>query len=139
MQFTVYAVKREVSENYYYKVDLLKRFFEECQGSIRTSNYMQQLMQQLDYITTHFSFYDWLKKIHENHINLKERLFDCEINCDILDGKNCCCLFQCDSLWQAERVLFQPLRMCDQSFFIIEESGEHYGWISPLIRQRLLS
>ncbi|GGF10318.1 hypothetical protein GCM10010954_06090 [Halobacillus andaensis] len=135
MQFAVYAVKRDVTEKYYYKVDLLKRFFEECHNFSSSPIYMNQL----DYITTHFSFYDWLKKIHGNHTDLKERLFDCEINYDILDGKNCCCLFQCDSLWQAERVLFQPLRMCDQTFFIIEESGEHYGWISPLISQRLLS
>ncbi|WP_101843973.1 sporulation inhibitor of replication protein SirA [Halobacillus sp. Marseille-P3879] len=139
MQFTVYAVKREVTEKYYYKVDLLKRFFEECQNDSCTSKYMDQLMSQLDYITTHFSFNEWLKKIHGSPLNLKERLFDCEKNYDILDGKNCCCLFQCDSLWQAERGLFQPLRMCDQTFFIIEESGEHYGWISPLISQRLLS
>ncbi|WP_173916421.1 sporulation inhibitor of replication protein SirA [Halobacillus sp. Marseille-Q1614] len=135
MQFAVYAIKREVTEHYYYKVDILKRFFEECSDFPHSHIYKQQL----DYITNHFSFLDWLKKIHSSHSNLNSQLFDCLRNYDILEDKKCCCLFQCDSLWQAERVLFQPLRMCDQSFFIVEESGEHYGWISPFIRQRLLS
>ncbi|MFC7060321.1 sporulation inhibitor of replication protein SirA [Halobacillus seohaensis] len=135
MQFAVYAIKREITHHYYYKVDLLKRFFEECHAFSDSIIYKKQL----DYITSHFSYKEWLKKIHENQKHLSDRIFDCEIIYDILEGKNCCCLFQCDSLWQAERVLFQPLRMCNQSFFIIEESGEHYGWISPLIRQRLLS
>ncbi|MCP3031288.1 sporulation inhibitor of replication protein SirA [Halobacillus sp. A1] len=135
MKFAIYAIKRDVTEKYYYKVDLLKRFFEECWTFSDSSIYKKQL----DYITNHFSFYEWLKKIQGNHSILSDRIYDCEMNYDIIEGKNCCCLFQCDSLWQAERVLFQPLRMCNQTFFIIEESGEHYGWISPLLSQRLLS
>ncbi|UOQ93437.1 sporulation inhibitor of replication protein SirA [Halobacillus shinanisalinarum] len=141
MQFVIYAIKQEVCEHYYYKVELLKRFFEEC---IRLPQ-SKLHQKQLDYITEDFSFKEWLGDLckgawvtpFSQHKN--GHLFNYEQNYDIILTEKSCCLLQCDSLWQAERVLFQPLRMCDQTFFIVEENGEHYGWVSPLSSQRLLS
>ncbi|MFD2925659.1 sporulation inhibitor of replication protein SirA [Halobacillus naozhouensis] len=141
MQFVIYAIKQEVCEHYYYKVEIIKRFFEECLRAPHSG----LLQKQLDYITEDFSYKQWFADRYKGlrnipfSINANGELFKRGQNYDIIIKKNGSCLLQCDSLWQAERVLFQPLRMCDQSFFIVEESGEHYGWISPLSSQRLLS
>ncbi|UOQ42964.1 sporulation inhibitor of replication protein SirA [Halobacillus salinarum] len=140
MQFTIYAIKSEISVMYYYKVELMKRFFLEYLRYPKSEIYRKQV----EYITEPFPYIDWIENMDASHrgsmVSMDRFPFFNEAEkYGIITNKNNSCLFQCNSLWQAERMIFQPLRKCHQSFYILEKNGEHYGWISSLARQRLLS
>ncbi|MGP4059925.1 sporulation inhibitor of replication protein SirA [Halobacillus sp. H74] len=140
MYFIIFSIKREITEQYYYKADLMKRFFLEWLRNPGSRHHHRQL----SYITEPFPFESYLDKelieeSSEKNGSFCRRFFDFALPYDIIVDKNYCCLFQCDSLWQAESVAFSPLRMSTHTFYIIETSGEHYGWITSEARQRLLS
>jgi hypothetical protein len=141
MQFFIFSIKQEIAQRYYYKVELMKRFFLEFLKNPMSMTYIKQF----SYIVELFPFKEWLeeylpkKKGTRKSFSFSLPFFDNSLFCDIMDNKNYCCLFQCDSLWQADTTVFEPLRTSSQSFFIVEREGEHYGWISPHAGQRLLS
>ncbi len=140
MHFAIFAVKPEVSISYYYKVEMMKRFLLECLRFPQSEVHQKQL----EYITEAFPYIDWLNHrrnvnvIEKNDISVNIPFVDEEREYDIIKYKNISCFFQCSSLCQADRMIFQPLRMSHKSFYILEKNGEHYGWISSLARQRLL-
>ncbi|MGI8315187.1 sporulation inhibitor of replication protein SirA [Halobacillus mangrovi] len=141
MQFFIFSIKDEIAQHYYNKVELMKRFFLEFVRNSKSVTYIKQF----SYISELFPFKEWIEDcIQEGNTSRKSisfsfPFFDNDIFCGIMDNKNYCCLFQCDSLWQANKDVFQPLRTSSQSFFIVEKNGEHYGWISPLASQCLLT
>lgn len=140
MQMVVFSIRKDIAERYYYKVDLMKRFFLELIQKPDSIAHVRQLL----YITESFPFSDWVVK----HSPLKEGVkrslsndvpfLKSSSSYGIIDNKNYCCLFQCENLWQAEAMVLEPLRRSSHSFYIIETKGEHYGWLSPLAGQRLL-
>lgn len=141
MQFFIFSIKQDIAQHYYYKVELMKRFFLEFVRNSRSVTYIKQF----SYISELFPFKEWIedriiiKQASRKSISFSFPFFDNDIFCGIMDNKNYCCLFQCDSLWHAEKDVFQPLRTSSQSFFIIDKDGDHYGWISPLAGQHLLT
>ncbi|MCA0969040.1 sporulation inhibitor of replication protein SirA [Halobacillus litoralis] len=140
MDMVVFSIQREIAENYYYKVELMKRFFLDMLKKPDSAN----LMKQWGYIAESFPFKEWVEK----HSPLKEAavlringqlpFFDYGETCGIMNHKNYCCQFQCEDLWQAEAMVLEPLRKSAHSFFILETSGKHYGWLSPLAGQQIL-
>ncbi|WP_422188124.1 sporulation inhibitor of replication protein SirA [Halobacillus sp.] len=76
---------------------------------------------------------------YKNCLRPKLLFFDKNSEYAIIVNKNYSCLFQCESLWQAENVVFEPLRMSSRSIFIVDLDGDHYGWVSPLAGKSLLS
>ncbi|MFQ3543235.1 sporulation inhibitor of replication protein SirA [Halobacillus rhizosphaerae] len=140
MHFAIFAVKPEVSVSYYYKVEMMKRFLLECLRFPQSEVHQKQL----EYITDAFPYIDWLNQRKNMNVSEKNDRFvrfpfsDEEGNYGIIKYKNNSCFFQCSSLCQADRMIFQPLRMSHKSFYILEKNGDHYGWISSLARQRLL-
>ncbi|MBH0229401.1 sporulation inhibitor of replication protein SirA [Halobacillus yeomjeoni] len=141
MQFIIFSIKKEIASQYYYKVDLMKRFFEEILNNPQSFIYIRQL----SYITDLFPFQEWLeehspvKKQVKNNVSYRSSLFEKALPYGIMEPKNYCCLFQCDNLLQAEQMVFDPLRKSSHAFYIMEATGEYYGWISPKVGQRLLS
>lgn len=141
MQLFIFSIKKEISEQYYYKVEVMKRFLLELLSNPTSHTYRKQI----SFITDFFPFDDWLeehssiKKIVKSSLSFQVPMFDSSAPYGIIDNKNYCCFFQCESLWQAETEVLEPLRRSSQSFFILETNGKHYGWISPLAGQRLLS
>ncbi|TGB04666.1 sporulation inhibitor of replication protein SirA [Halobacillus salinus] len=140
MQMMIFSIRREIAEKYYYKVDLMKRFFLELIQSSQSS----PLMKQWLYIAEAFPFSEWLEAHSSKKEEAKERknklyhFFDSIDTYGIMNHKNYCCQFQCENLWQAEALVLEPLRKSTHSFYIIETNGEHYGWLSPLAGQRMI-
>lgn len=139
MQMMIFSIRREIAEKYYYKVDLMKRFFLELIHTPSSSSLSKQWL----YIAESFPFVEWVRRyspIEETHERWIKPFsnFDSLESYDIMKHKNYCCQFQCENLWQAEAMVLEPLRKSTHSFYIIETNGKHYGWLSPLAGQRMI-
>ncbi|RWZ60398.1 sporulation inhibitor of replication protein SirA [Halobacillus fulvus] len=128
MQLLIISMKREIAQIYYHKIDLLKRFFLEWMKTPTATH-----DQQMEYICESFPFYKW-KSRHlidgRSSGSFDATSYDSLVGYDIISSKNYCCLVHCDTLWQAEEQVLDPLRESGHAFFILEAEGRHYGWIS---------
>ncbi|ELK44302.1 UNVERIFIED_CONTAM: sporulation inhibitor of replication protein SirA [Halobacillus marinus] len=138
MQFIIFSVKREIMEKYYHRAEVLRQFFLECVEEYEPVIHYKQL----SYIVDSFPFCDFPLaegSLEKKTADLCRPFFELPSGYDIIRSKNYCCLYYSESLWQAESSVFHPLRNTDHSFFIIELSGQYYGWIAPLPSARLFS
>ncbi|WP_181348574.1 sporulation inhibitor of replication protein SirA [Thalassobacillus sp. CUG 92003] len=140
--FYIFAVKPFVLDRYYYKTDLVHRFFKAYLENPASSIYRKQF----DYITDDLPI-GWLDMLEDAWRCLSydpvEEVYRLENkqrqNHAIIEPQSGYWVVQCPSYWDAEKMVFEPLRYRAGNLFVIEEGGSHFGWISPKSIVRLLS
>ncbi|MCT2536397.1 sporulation inhibitor of replication protein SirA [Aquibacillus koreensis] len=140
-KYTIFWVEEEFCYHYYYKSEILYRFFKE---------YMEQtsrrdLFSQFIYITRVLPYSKLLNHVQMCHKNeLKLHMSGKKINIQ-KDGqymelhlhKRYMTIY-CQSVQVADALLFQPLKVFHPSFFIIENGSFNAGWITPMKKEVLL-
>lgn len=138
--YYVYAVKDEIAKEYYYKTELLFRFFQEYHNHSHKDLYKLQF----SFITKPFPEHSLVCLLKNspryNHRKLIEgkKVTKWVETRGIIEITKEMCLIQCNSFMEAEQILFQKLRMIDRCFFIAEYHFQQYGWISPQRKEMLL-
>jgi hypothetical protein len=134
-EYKIYWIKEEFARHYYYKSDILYRFLREFH---RQKNRVD-LVSQFNFITESFpkdSLTFQLLRQPKNRLQNEQ-------NIDIVDIENKHSLislhieekqikFRCETLQDAETLLFPALRQFHPFLFIIDDHYENYGWISPV-------
>lgn len=139
-EYHIYWIKDEFADHYYYKCDLLYRFIQAYQEN----NVRIDLALQFNYITSNFPMdllnaiiYKLKKspsiriiKAGNNQLDLRSEksYLKFYINKERL-------ILQCDSLQDAEKILFPSLRGVYPYLFVINPHYNEYGWISPGINK----
>ncbi|SES77710.1 Protein of unknown function [Oceanobacillus limi] len=134
-EYSIYWIKEEFASHYFYKSDILYRFI----NSYLVNKNRKDLLLQFDYITNNFpntSIISHVKQhlpsnstcqIEGNQIIIKR---DAQVITLHLYEKHI--KFRCESLQDAERLLFPMLRLFYPFLFIVDNYYENYGWISPV-------
>lgn len=138
-KYYLFLVEREIKLHYYYKSDLLSRFFK----AYLTEPQRIDLQRQFCYITRCIKLNEWERFIENSRI--LPSIADC------LYG-NCARTFtpsfgvkqrwievDIESLYIPAILLFQTIEQFDSYCFIFELNGENYGWLTPLKKQALHS
>ncbi|GGA62282.1 sporulation inhibitor of replication protein SirA [Ornithinibacillus halotolerans] len=132
-EYRVYWIKEEFARHYYYKSDILYRFIKEYdQKQFRTD-----LVTQFHFITKGFPkdsiIYQLTKqpnitiKKNNGHIEIENNYNFISL---LIDEKQI--KFRCETLQDAESLLFPTLRKFHPYLFITGNSYENFGWISPV-------
>jgi len=134
--YHIYCIKDEFADHYYYKCDLLYRFIQAYQEERNRSD----LALQFNYITSHFpsdlivAIKSKLKKSHSYKVENEG------VNWLELISKGRCLylyiykekmILKCESLHDAETILFPSLRGVYPYLFVIGPLLNEFGWISP--------
>lgn len=140
-KYYVFFLNSEVCYSYFYKPELLNRFF---QSFFNQQNRMD-LAAQFLYITRLISV-DQL--LHYVSVNAKSNRYVQNNRIVYYFNQNASNMFtvhdrwlevDCESLEVANTMLFEWLEKYDHCCYIMEESGLNYGWLSPIKKQVLLS
>lgn len=140
-KYYVFFLNSEVCYSYFYKPELLNRFF---QSFFNQQNRMD-LAAQFHYITRVISADQLLHYVSEN---AKKNRYVQNQRVVYYFNQNATNTFtvhdrwlevDCESLEVANTMLFECLEKYDHCCFIMEESGLNYGWLSPIKKQVLLS
>ncbi|WP_196493886.1 sporulation inhibitor of replication protein SirA [Ornithinibacillus caprae] len=133
-EFSIYWIKEEFASHYFYKSDILYRFIKSYQKEDR-----RDLSLQFDYITNNFpsqaiiSNMKWYLTNHAtyqidgNEIKIQEQSNNITLHIHEKHIK-----FRCESLQDAEKLLFPVLRLIYPFLFIVDDHLYNFGWISPV-------
>ncbi|WP_042144657.1 sporulation inhibitor of replication protein SirA [Paucisalibacillus sp. EB02] len=134
-EYKIYWIKEEFAKHYYYKSDILYRFLRE----FHNKQYRVDLVSQFNFITESFPkdllMFQLLRqpknKLQSDHtfdkIELENKHSFISLHIEEKQIK-----FRCETLQDAETLLFPALRRFHPYLFIIDDYYENYGWISPV-------
>ncbi|HLR01525.1 MAG TPA: sporulation inhibitor of replication protein SirA [Virgibacillus sp.] len=133
-EYTIIRVKEEIARHYFQKSELLYRFFM----AYKYNRHERYLKRQYHYITKDFSRNTVINQLDigdVDHINKQGDPFE------ISSGKNNIALhvskkhirFCCDTMQDAETLLFIPLRKVYPYLFVVCNDYVNYGWVSPIL------
>lgn len=139
-KYTIFWIKEEFAYHYFYKNEILYRFLKMYQFNRERHD----LLSQYNYITNNFSSDGLIKhfkehftqegliKLEEKTIKLynesRNQFISLHINKKHLD-------FYSKSLNDAEDLLFPTLRLYQPLLFIMNQSRQDFGWISPVMNR----
>lgn len=135
-EYTIFWVIDEIADHYFHKSDFLYRFFKEFENNHDRND----LKIQYDYITNDFpekTLISHMKNYYKKSPLLQIKGPQVEIYTNKqyialhIDEKHL--RFRCETLQDAEELLFPVLRQFQLSLFIIGNNIQNYGWISPMI------
>lgn len=136
--YSIYWIKDEVAYQYFHKSGILYRLFQEYQTCSKDTD----LQKQYNFITNAFpvaSFTTHLKNQLDGRYNLTARgnqieIFDepFHITLHIYEKQ---INFRCETLHDAEALLFPALRAFHPFLFIIRNDCQNYGWITPVLNE----
>ncbi|WP_407271488.1 sporulation inhibitor of replication protein SirA [Radiobacillus sp. PE A8.2] len=138
-KYAMFWIKEEFCYQYYYKSDVLHRFLNQC-----LTNRSIVLDTQFNYVTQPISFTQLLKHIKNFHLHIK---IDQDGNTMTLKkhGQSLCIhieerylMIDCNTVQEADNLLFQPLISFHRNFFIIEKGTINNGWIAPAKKEMIL-
>ena len=137
MKLYVFCMTEEVLEKYYYRGDMLRRFFREW----RRDPGNPLLKRQMDYITHNIpAGLLAIGKGRRNPWPHTEFLISVENDWyDIMAVEKQYWCVGCNSLSEAERTVFPLLKAMAKPFFVVSEEGMHYGWIISRKKHHALS
>lgn len=139
-KYYVFWIKEEFAYHYFYKNDILYRFLSAYQENKDRTD----LFRQYNYITNRFPISMLISHLHrspnqsaqsninENKIEIynHQRYLTLHIHEKHL-------IFHCESLYDAEELLFPTLRIFQPLLFVMSEINQgEYGWISPVTKNR---
>ncbi|WP_026907543.1 sporulation inhibitor of replication protein SirA [Paucisalibacillus globulus] len=134
-EYKIYWIKEEFAKHYYYKSDILYRFIREY----HSKHSRNDLVTQFNFITESFPKYSLTSQL----LRQSNNTFNREQNGDYIElgnKKGFISLhidekqikFRCETLQDAESLLFPVLRRFHPFIFIIDNQYENFGWISPV-------
>lgn len=133
--YNVYSMKRKVAHHFYYKSDLLFSFLK----AYNKKSCKEVLMNQFSYVTNnievrkiinyikHISDYVQTTEIHPNYFQISNGAKSVYMH--VLETHF---IIKCDSIYDAEELLFEPLRLFPSHLFVVHAEKHIYGWISTL-------
>ncbi|MFD1850288.1 sporulation inhibitor of replication protein SirA [Oceanobacillus bengalensis] len=134
-EYSIYWIREEIASHYFHKSDILYRFFGEYQDN---SNRID-LRKQYLYITNRFSKNTMISHISmhlKDNVNFHMKGSSMEIYTDrqyiSLHISEKQLKFRSGSLQDAEEILFPVLRIFQPFLFVIGNTDEKYGWITPV-------
>ncbi|HLR15915.1 MAG TPA: sporulation inhibitor of replication protein SirA [Bacillota bacterium] len=140
--YYVYSMKTKAAHHFYYKSDLLYHFLK----NYNEQREEKELTNQFSYVTTRLEtgkVMELLKKISSNvQINeIQANYFQ------ITNGMKSVYLhvlethlkLKCPSIYDAEQLLFKPLRLYPTHLFVAHAKKQVYGWISTLKNEQVLN
>lgn len=133
--YYIYSMKQQVARHYYYKSDLLFRFLATCACKIE----QEDIMRQFTYVTHTIQarqIVRFIKSISHS-VTIKQNN---ELDFKLSNGEQMVRLsvqktyikVTCSSIFDAEQLLFQPLRSFPNYLFVVHANKHVYGWISIL-------
>ncbi|WP_010093265.1 sporulation inhibitor of replication protein SirA [Ornithinibacillus scapharcae] len=134
-EYRVYWIKEEFARHYYYKSDILYRFIQE----FHDKQSRPDLVSQFHFITESFPKDSIRSQLVRQPMNtLKKKSIDNHF--EIGNSHNYISLhiaekqikFRCETLQDAESLLFPTLRRLHTYLFIVDSDYENFGWISPV-------
>ena len=139
-KYLVFWIKEEFAYHYFYKNDILHRFLSAYQEN----KDQWDLSTQYDYITKKIPSKMLISHLYRNHnhsveIQKKEKEFKIYndqqyLTLHIYDKH---LLFHCETLYDAEELLFPTLRIFQPLLFVMNKTNQQeYGWISPVTKNR---
>lgn len=139
-EYLVFWIKEEFAYHYFYKNDILYRFLKLYQKN----KDRQDLSTQYDYITNNFprhTLVSHLKRFHPNRVHIQKQSNQFEIYNETqymaLHIHKRHLKFYCETLYDAEELLFPTLRLFQPLLFVMgKKDQEDYGWISPVTKNR---
>lgn len=132
--YSAYWIKENVARRYFYKSDLLYRFLRSFHKQQDRDDYVKQFK----YITNYFSspqIISDLKRYHQNNVSIEIYNHRVEISNHLhdmtlhIDEKHI--EFLCQTIHDAEELLFPVLRLHSPFLFITGINLDSFGWISP--------
>lgn len=134
-EYSIYCIKNEFAEHYFYKSDILYRFIK----SYHQNRYRKDLNLQFNHITNRFTndivyhIFSQLKMMDtiqivkkDNQLEFNSQQYYLSLYIYKKQLK-----FRAESLYEAELMLFPALRLFHPYLFIIESYFNDYGWIAP--------
>lgn len=138
-KYLVYWIKEEIAYYYFYKNDILHRFLT----SYQEDKDRRDLSIQYDYITNKVPVNMFISHLYRSHHNVQAKNNKKEF--EIYKHQQYLTLhihekhltFHCESLVDAEELLFPILRIFQPLLFVMNETNQtEYGWISPVTKNR---
>lgn len=134
-EYTIIRVKEEIACYYFQKSDLLYRFLM----NYRNNNENGYLKRQYTFITKFFShekvMYQ-LKRLNWDLPGIVKKGSKVEVGSEqnniTLQISKKHIRFWCDTMQDAEALLFPALRMVYPYLFVVCEDYANYGWVSPI-------
>jgi Sporulation inhibitor of replication protein SirA len=131
----VYLIKEEFATHYYYKSDILYRFLLEYHDK----QSRHDLFTQFHFITKSFPKDSLISQLIRQPKNTLHKEKKSEI-IELGNKHSYIALhiyekhikFRCETLQDAEELLFATLRRFYPYIFIVDNHYENYGWISPV-------
>ncbi|RKQ37568.1 sporulation inhibitor of replication protein SirA [Oceanobacillus halophilus] len=134
-EYSIYWIKEEIANHYFHKSDILYRFIKEY----RNNQNRLDLKNQYMYVTQDFhvkSLIHHIKKHSKDHVNIQMENSLMEISSNrhyiSLHIREKHLKFQSGSLQDAEELLFPVLRLFHPYLFVVSDTYQNYGWISPV-------
>ncbi|WP_179107163.1 sporulation inhibitor of replication protein SirA [Sediminibacillus massiliensis] len=138
LYYSIYWIKEEVSLQYFYRSDILYRFLSECNMYPDKTD----MMKQFEYITHPIPAKQLVGHIIKCQAKGVESVTDGR-RLKLAGKEQSLELFtagrflhgNCGTMDEAETLVFQPLRLFDRNFFVIENETGKFGWISPVTKR----
>jgi len=139
-EYFVFWIKKEFAFHYFHKSGILYRFIiEYCENSGR-----QDLSEQFLYITNDFPKARLINYIRE-HVNSNINISIDQNKISLNQNGQFVTLyiyekyikFYCNTLHEAEYLLFPMLRAFNPHLFIAGNNIQNYGWITPVLKKNL--
>lgn len=139
-EYSVFWIKKEFAQHFFHKTDILYRFIKSYQHNIKR----QDLSQQFNFVTMKFPKYHLINHIQENllpqmNIAIHNRQIELSKNGYFLTLHihEKFLKFYCETLSEAEFLLFPILRSYHPYLFVMENNLNNYGWIAPILKKDL--
>ncbi|WP_194841268.1 sporulation inhibitor of replication protein SirA [Salinibacillus xinjiangensis] len=140
-KYTLYLINDEVVEHYYHKSNLLYDFLRKYNSSMNDEVYMKQF----DYITKEIpceKLLDFIKQQVRSHFLIEAYRNELAIASESMSLRFRCdqkeCMVISSSLHDVEKLLFEHLRAFHHAFFVVNQSENQFGWLSPLRKRMIL-
>ncbi|GEN30518.1 hypothetical protein HNQ35_001149 [Cerasibacillus quisquiliarum] len=136
--YSIYWIKETFTKHFFYKSDIVYRFIKTYHATKR-----DDLVKQFHYITHSFSqtkVHSQLNKHLSNNYQIQYEGNSIMISSS--DKTITLYIFEkyivlyCQSLADAETILFPIFRLLDFNFFILSHTHHHFGWMSSLMDKK---
>lgn len=135
-KYSIFWIKEEVAQRYFYKSDILYRFLK----SYQSNKGRQDLSKQYNYITHNFPEEALIEHIKKNNHSISIKTLSDKQKMTLYKNNQYILLYVYDShltflsksLHEAEYLLFPILRTFHPLLFIMSHTHINYGWISPV-------
>lgn len=133
-EYSIYWIKEEVAQQYFYKSDILYRFLTEMEANhsrreLRAQyKYISHALKLSDiqsYLSKHFPEYN-CESTKEGHLQIRRKGKSV-----VLYSERDSIHFRCKNLQEAAALLFPVLQSLHPFLFVLGNNVPEYGWISP--------